>query len=234
MTCVTSKYLAFGLNTCSSTCPNGQYFPSGVQICYECNVNCVTCSGTATTCLSCGTSVNGLTLYLYTPTSECLSTCPGNTYGNTSNICDGCDATCATCNGPLATNCLTCSSGSHDSTTGTCTGNCGTGRYSLNNVCYNCPTHCSACTSDTVCSQCQSVLGVAYYLDGTSCLVSCPSTKYADSASSTCISCTSPCATCQGSSTHCLTCSTGNLIHGANSCGSCPNGQYYDASTGVC
>ena len=69
LTCVASKYLAFGLNTCGSTCPDGQYFPSGVQICYECNVNCVTCSGTSTTCLSCGNSVNGLTLYLYVPTS---------------------------------------------------------------------------------------------------------------------------------------------------------------------
>lgn len=235
LTCVAGKYLAFGLGTCLTACPNGQYFPNGTQTCYECNVNCLTCSGTSTTCGSCGTSVNGLTLFLYSSTNECLSACPGNTYGNTgTNTCDACEGTCATCSGPLATNCLTCSSGSFDSTAGTCTGTCGTGRYSSNNVCYDCPSHCSACSSSTVCTQCQHVLGVDYFLNASSCLVNCPSGTYADTGSLTCVACTAPCATCSGSSTHCLTCATGNLIHGSNTCGSCPNGQYLDATTGVC
>jgi proprotein convertase subtilisin/kexin type 5 len=69
-----------------------------------------------------------------------------------------------------------------------------------------------------------------FYLSGKSCLVSCPSGTYGDGGL-TCITCTSPCASCSASgSSSCETCAIGRLIYGTNTCGTCPSDQYADTS----
>ena len=50
----------------------------------------------------------------------------------------------------------------------------------------------------------------------------------------TCLNCVAPCNTCKGSATYCLTCSTGKLVYGQNTCATdCPIGQY-DPGNLVC
>ena len=87
--------------------------------------------------------------------------------------------------------------------------------------------------STVECGSCTTVGGTQYYLSLTSCVSTCPSGFYGDSTSKICTVCTSPCATCQGAATTCLTCSTDNLIYGTNACGACPGGQF-DAGSNKC
>lgn len=166
ITCVSGKFLAFGLGTCLDACPDGQYAPSSSQTCLSCNVNCKTCSGSSTHCDSCSLSVNGVTLYLLSTSNACLANCPTQKFGNAStNVCDPCHSSCYTCDGPLDTDCLSCSSGNLNVSSSKCVASCGDGKYSSNNVCYSCASYCKTCTSGTVCTACQEVNGVPYYLN---------------------------------------------------------------------
>lgn len=237
LTCVSGKVLSYGFATCLSACPDGQYAPSGSQTCLPCSVNCLTCSTNSSHCDSCTLSVNGLALFLLSSSNTCLSSCPIGKFGNTTtSICDPCHSSCRTCVGPLETDCLSCSSGSFDITNTTCVSSCGAGRYNSNSICYACPDRCSTCTSVATCTACQKVLGVPYFLNLTSCLVQCPSGTYGDTTSLQCIDCTSPCATCSGSATYCLTCIASNyLVYGSYICQSaCPTGQYIINNTYTC
>jgi len=77
---------------------------------------------------------------------------------------------------------------------------------------------------------------VPYFLNGTNCLLNCPSTKYGDTSTLTCVGCTSPCLTCSSSPTYCLSCVASNyLAYGLNSCDTgCPSNQYIIPSTLTC
>ncbi len=238
ITCPANKYLGYNLGTCYASCPDGSYAPSSSYYCLPCNVNCKTCSSNSTNCLSCGMSVNGIKLYLLDSTNTCVSPCPTTEYGNNStNTCDPCDNSCQTCKGPNAGDCITCISGSLNST-GYCVSSCGDGKYSSAGVCYNCAAQCLTCNSATSCTACRVVLGIPYYLQTniSSCVVNCPSGSYADSTHTQCRACTSSCATCVNSDAYCLSCVASKyLVFGENSCAdSCPGGQYVLTGTYSC
>lgn len=95
------------LRTCvPGGCPAGYYIGPGSE-CIACDTaNCLTCYGPgSTSCLTCHQTP--VAKILKADTSECKVTCPSNYYV-LSGKCYPCDATCATCNGPTRTNCLTC------------------------------------------------------------------------------------------------------------------------------
>lgn len=220
-----------------ATCDDGQ-FTSSNNLCSLCSSNCKTCVTSASNCQTCGSSVSGMVLYLYS--SACVAVCPNTYYADSgNNQCVGCDSSCNRCTGPLATDCLTCTSGSLLSSNNSCISSCPTGQYSLNHVCYYCISSCASCTSASVCTSCQKVAGQPYYLDSSgTCVVICPTGTYAD-VSLTCISCTSPCVTCSGGTSLCTSCDSGSatpyLNYGAFICSAaCPDGQYAPSSSFNC
>lgn len=56
-----------------------------------------------------------------TITSTCVSLCSGSTYIEyTQQQCKPCDVSCLSCDGPLATNCLSCTASTYEYYNGSC------------------------------------------------------------------------------------------------------------------
>jgi len=116
----------------------------------------------------------------------------------------------------------------------------------LTKQCTLCASACSSCvTSANNCQSCQSVNGIAYYLSGSLCTVSCPVGQYGNLTNFQCLSCANGCSSCSGGSLFtCLSCKNdlfnGNstdffLIYGTTTCNPiCPNGQYSNSSSFKC
>lgn len=179
-------------------------------------------------------------MYLYTD-NKCYSICPFGYFGQLSpNTCVSCDTT--SCNGCVgsATSCINCAN-SYVRVIGStiCTNDCGAGYYasSLTKSCTVCPVGCAACSSATVCTICQNVAGVSYYLLNSQCSINCPTNQYGGidgSNNPICTVCVSPCLTCTSISA-CLSCtvpSGKSLVYGTTTCDNCPDGQY--SSSQVC
>ena len=187
----TQYYKIINQNTCSLTCPDGQYIDSAFpNDCQPCASNCITCSGTADHCTNTNCSVN-----FYFLNNSCLATCPADFYypDSSSRLCQTCASGCLKCFGPLLTQCSECdlvSTTQYYLQVGKteCATSCPTGEFGevANKSCVSCPSVCASCTSSSVCQSCQSLNGVAYYLEGSSCTVSCPSNKYGNVGSLTC------------------------------------------------
>lgn len=119
-------------------------------------------------------------------------------------------------------------------------GSCASGYFGDNStaLCTVCPVGCALCSSATACSSCRAVAGINYYLNATACLVVCPTGTFGTTdgnSSLVCTACTAPCATCSDSGTHCLSCTSSNVLYYTEpTCGSnCPDGEY-DAGAGLC
>jgi hypothetical protein len=171
-------------NTCS-TCVPGMT-PNSNNVCIlNCQLPCITClDNQPTKCLSCyyGSTLTGNTCVFDT---SCNSTSSCTDCGQGLNLyLDG--TNCMTC--PTITNCLQCSS----SDVAKCA-RCDNG-YFLDSTytCTQCQTQCTACLSTDICTGCATGYTL---LSGVS--------------SGSCIACSSPCVTCQGSSTYCLSCADG-------------------------
>ena len=111
---------------------------------------------------------------------------------------------------------------------------CSSGTYYFNNSCISsCPEGYT--TISTGCTRCSSNL---FYYNQT-CLSSCPATTYIGlhplSGEKACLPCSVGCETCSdGTSTECVTCSTG-FFYLDNSCNSgCPTTMYADSETRAC
>jgi len=103
----TDFFLIYQTTQCSTVCPPGQYGNTTSHTCMLCNVNCLTCVSTSTTCQSCGFSSIGANLYLLA--NQCLLTCPNSYYANTNNYqCNSCHRGCALCFGSTLAQCTKC------------------------------------------------------------------------------------------------------------------------------
>jgi proprotein convertase subtilisin/kexin type 5 len=98
----------FGSN-CITNCGDGYYENTANRICEACEVpGCKTCSSGVSTCDSCNGDVSPP---FYLKSGSCVYTCGDGFYEDDSdNTCGTCHSTCATCDGGLSTNCLTCPS----------------------------------------------------------------------------------------------------------------------------
>ena len=238
-------FLIYGTNTCSKTCPNGQYSNSTSYTCMLCNANCLTCIGTSSYCLTCGFSTIGANLYLYG--SSCLLTCPDGYFANvTANTCDPCHFGCATCTGPLLTNCIVCNNYNNSGTIDvyykvvgqtTCNTSCPTGQFisSLPNACASCDPGCISCSiTSTNCTINACNTGYYYLATNNSCLSTCPDNYYANTTTGLCTVCAAGCQLCYGGSLNeCTQCqiATNNVSYfkviDVNTCTTtCPNGSY--------
>ncbi|KAL4503914.1 hypothetical protein ABPG72_022544 [Tetrahymena utriculariae] len=181
--------------TCSSpkdatkclTCSNGYFLNAGK--CQKCQSPCSNCVESASKCLSCITNY---------------------TFDNPSNSCKpNCDSSCKTCSQPIDSNsCLSCNDGSYlDSTKcKACQSPCKT-CDSLSTKCLSCVSNYTYDSTKNICNPiCDaSCKNCSKPIDPNSC-TSCNDESFLDG--SKCTLCTSPCKTCDTSSTKCLSCIT--------------------------
>ena len=211
-----------GEDRCFQTCPTGTV-ANGV-ICELCDNNCLTCSGSPTTCLTCDTT------YLYN--NSCVASCPAETTVLVNGLCENCNGSCATCS-TTASNCTSCTSDKvqHD---GKCKARCPDGTTTItdgDNVCQDCFEDCQTCSGGV--GDCTSCSG-SKYLHNTQCLDTCPATLTVPSGND-CLPCnadTAFCATCENSTTNCTQCLGDKKLYEGICLDSCPTG--YEDSAGKC
>jgi hypothetical protein len=93
------------------------------------------------------------------PSSTTPISCSGNTYFNSSWIsCQYCDPSCATCTGPLPTECTSCNP---------------IGYYNSSGSCLLCHPTCKTCTSNLI-TACTTCYGTNYSFPNGQCLPNCP------------------------------------------------------------
>lgn len=256
--CTVPFYLLQGSTTCSSTCPTGQYphSNSGVGICENCASGCTACTGaTLNDCQACG-SVAAVSYYLVQGQTVCATTCPDGQFADAASgnhRCEYCQAPCERCS-VAGTNCTFCK---NVSTTdyfldgNACVTSCSGDRFgnvvtdpTITNECVACSAGCVGCTSSGYagCTSCTFGTAKLWLAHGTTiCDTVCPSGQYMGSGAddNRCLLCATTCLTCTGSSTNCVTCNPGELLHqdapGTWTCvTSCPTGYYQDSINAVC
>ena len=184
---------------------------------------------------------------LFESNSSCLSNCPDGYLSqtvNSSDVCVVCTSPCTTCSGSL-TFCLTCdqASGALYQTNGSCVNStsCPDTTYSNDTSlnCEPCVSPCSSCSSFENCTSC--VTNTSLFESNSSCLSTCPDGYLSQTVNSSdiCVTCTSPCTTCSGSLTFCLSCdqSSGALYASNGSCvnsTSCPDTTYSNDTLLTC
>lgn len=168
--------------TLSETFSTAQSTSTAITSSNKCG-SCYQCSNTNSTCSSCFNSTYATLIYYYS--SRCYTACPSNAF-TSGSTCINCHSSCQTCVGPLFSNCTSCSS-AFTLSGGYCGSVCGSGKYQTSGTCLNCHPNCQSCLSYSVCYVCKST---AVLINGV-CDFS---------------SCTSPCKTCFGSLTTCISC----------------------------
>ena len=201
-----------------------------------CHASCATCGGSASTdCTACAASHP----FADSPTSACVDDCtPLGKFANASQACAACDATCTTCSGPGAAECLSCAVEAYPFLHGaTCAASCpDTGYYvamsgaqGAQGTCAACAASCLSCSgpASTECLSCPSS-GTPYFDDG-ACVASCPNGKFLDGAASpaACAACDATCHTCSGAgNASCLSCTAGVAFSSGACVSSCATGTY--------
>jgi hypothetical protein len=142
--CLCSLAGQFLINGSCQSCPQNTQFNSTTASCV-CSQGYV--RNSQGQCQQCSASSS-----LSTAGTECV--CNAGFYGNGFS-CQACAASCRTCSGPSANQCLTCNSGSPSS--GVCQASCPSSQYKdANNQCQSCTAHCTTCTSTSTCSACEN------------------------------------------------------------------------------
>ena len=101
--CATCSDIRTLTNAKSCICPNGYYSEVGVAACKLCYYRCAECTTyniASPVCTQCGSNRN----------TDATCSCPTGFYEQAEpNIdCGQCDSSCLTCDGPTASDCLTC------------------------------------------------------------------------------------------------------------------------------
>jgi proprotein convertase subtilisin/kexin type 5 len=235
-------YKHIGVTVCNTTCPGGQFISANIpNFCQQCSSICVTCNDVADNCTSQTCAAN-----LFYLNYECLSLCPNHYYPDRSaRQCKQCATGCSTCFGADNSSCTVCSSSFYlQMGSNTCSSGCSNGEFAngVGNVCTLCAAACATCTSPTLCQSCDSVNGIAYFLDTDKCTVKCPSTQFGKLSDFTCTNCAGGCATCFDAGLNsCYSCGNDGsavphfLVYGTDTCDpDCPNGQYKNTSAFKC
>lgn len=196
-----------------------------------CTMPCRTCSASnSSSCVTCYTDTSITTsIYLYSTTTQCYSTCPSYTYPDSSIYkCVDCNSICLTCTG-TSTNCTSCLSNSTypylfiNSSVGTCRSQCPTYYYPDTSqnpiICVLCLSPCSTCTSSSQCTSCLS----GWYFYNNTCSTNCPSgTTIPNNSTNTCDACSVQCAMCSVTVSTCIGCSSGAALYNGTCVTVCP------------
>ena len=240
LSCLTCKTTDGATPTNRVTTPNQGvcaclegFFDNGVAVCSACNVACRTCSGNAGFCTSCKLNSNTA---LSGNACACL---PGFTPRIPADgTCYKCDVTCATCQGPSQSDCLTCpgtrSLFSSSAGAGVCY--CLVGFTEQNprqadcivGSCSAVTTGCTNCTT-AGCSQCSESLN--FNLTPVAGVCRCKPGYYFNTPTSTCVACGAGCLSCTSAGV-CNSCYQG-ATQTAGGC-ACPNGTYANTTTLAC
>ena len=114
----THHYLQFGTTYCVEVCPYGEYEVLSDHTCKMCNINCATCHGTSTYCLTCS-YVNTINI-VYLLEGECVTFCPQGYWLNSTveadHQCSFCHDACIACTGPSNEECSICGNYTENST----------------------------------------------------------------------------------------------------------------------
>ena len=171
-------------------------------------------------------------------------TCSGGSASGT-DTCVACHESCATCSGPLASQCVSCGS-SHPflSATGACFAVCPVGTFAdaSTGVCAPCDPSCGpsgTCVGSAVTECTSCTLPALTFLDAGRCVAQCTASKFVDVVGgiARCTECDSSCAECSTAlSNGCLSCpSTGTPYFDSGSCvASCADSHYADSSLMTC
>lgn len=187
---------------------------TGFQVCAPCYTGCLTCSGTANTCVTCHNNPGR-----YLAGSSCL--CQSNYVDLTNNgVCTLCHYSCLTCTSGTALGCATCPAGRILSGS-SCV--CPTGQYDdgINVACQICEPHCLNCTTGLTsgCTACNPLYFRTLSPSPTgSCI--CQSGYY-EVGVLLCAPCDPKCLTCAVTSTNCTSCDLANnhrVITGSFTC----------------
>jgi len=229
-----------------STCPNG-YLPTPSNgICKKCDISCINCTTTISTCSSCNTSGG------YYNSDDFLNTCYktapiGYIFDNTVNKYVKCDISCKSCS-TSKTNCSECNTASLYYPKVDATSTCILKTASPNGYFFNsntnqhekCDISCLTCVDSLKkCLTCNNSGGY-YNTDSkpNDCLNICPDGYFLDSTIKKYVLCDASCKTCATSKTSCNLCNTDNnyfpktddtktCILKSNS----PYGYYFDIGT---
>lgn len=246
--CPSSQYLSTPtVGSCAATCTDANYQITDT-INFKCTNNCpLTLMTSGSTCVKCASGT-----YKNPNTGLCTNTCPDQTYADTSiSYCSACNASCANCNGPLPTNCLTCpapgSSSFNYLLLGMCVANtsCPSGTYadSTTYKCTTCPSssNCSTCANVSGSIVCQTCAYGWFMTNSGTCSNTCAASQYLYKPNGTCQPCEASCQTCSsGTNNSCLTCPSSKYLltnaSGGYCLTACPSTGYYSmfSSSGQC
>jgi len=182
------------------------------QTCTICKGNCQTCSNT-TTCQTC------LSQYYMDSQGNCVNSCPNGYYGDSNMICQPCrDVNCLIC---TSSSCQGCNLSWYLLSNGNCSASCPLKTYISSGKCLGCnSSYCDVCTNQTTtgCSKCNS----GKFLSSGSCVDTCGTSQYPDTASHTCVNCPTNCQTCANAS--CTICNSGGYLKSGGCVSSCGDG----------
>ena len=237
LSCSPGYSLVSDISECVVHCPSRYRLQRETNECLPCPENCATCStllsGSDETinrkkrhdseaiCTSCREG-----LVLFTEEDICLDSCPAGFYKDpNSAICNACHEDCATCIGPLATQCSLCKEGTFFFER-QCRSVCplGSRPNSLIHECVPCAKGCERCSEDHECLKCMDEWQLDHALD--LCRPTenfgCSRNEYSD-ASGKCSKCHESCETCDGrSGEHCLSCKDDHHLHISTCVDQCP------------
>ncbi|EAS06674.2 zinc finger lsd1 subclass family protein (macronuclear) [Tetrahymena thermophila SB210] len=178
--------------------------------------------------------------YLYD--FQCLEKCPEGFFNQKqvdNNICQQCDSSCKSCDGPNSNNCLSCQAPNlfYQQNLKTCVENCNSDQFKNKNdqICSSCDPSCTTCAgpSSTDCLSCSGDL----FLFQNQCIQNCPDQYYNNVQNNQCMPCDPTCYTCNGSaSNNCLSCSQKTFLDpNSNKCVSqCSLNYYPDENSNQC
>jgi proprotein convertase subtilisin/kexin type 5 len=196
--------------TCVKSLPNGYYLINGSA--FQCNENCLTCSGVAINCTSCRKDskvpyfVNGM----------CLAQCPITHY-SIGLTCYACSTNCLGCLVSKPDYCTSCRS----NMTLTKDNKCIIQLATANNTnVFNCSSNCLKCTGDQ-CDMCE----LSYLINSQGkCINQCPVRTYSNFTH--CLPCLQQCLSCSNKTT-CDLCDQGYYLNRLNQCVvTCDRGTY--------
>ena len=211
---------------CVGLCEADQYQNISVventTFCLDCNEMCApntSCNGPAPTqCHQCR-SVSYM--------SECIESCPPNTYDDQNRTCLQCHEQCNDCTGPNASECINCQNFSlTENALTTCVAQCPPNYYTSGVTCLPCDPQCvDGCrgSGPLQCGRCRSV-GIRRS-DGmmeclSNCNVSTNNIYYQDRSTNICERCSDLCSTddgCEGpTASDCRTCRNGTYRYPEN------------------
>lgn len=159
-------------------------------------------------------------------------------------MCAACDASCSTCDGATAGQCLSCPAGSfflqqqQGQPQGSCVQQCPVGSFAdvTNQRCASCHPSCAECSQGAAADQCTACPPGTPLLYQGRCLSQCPPRTYAGPASE-CLACDATCALCDGQGPNrCTACGAPLLLSGRQCVVTCPQGEFQNSvsSCGSC